>query len=258
MFDVIQNLIRKNIILYYFFRKIVNSPIFLNFYRPELQILGKLKEKIVFLDVGSNDGIFVNLIISKFKEKINKLYIIEPINYLNKNLKTKYKKFDNIKIFKCLVSNKKSYQKIAIPYFKFLNFEFQLSGYSSNKISSVKFDLKQYFNESLINKKIFFKHELIKTELVDSLKIKPDFIKIIMAGCQYEILKGSEKTIKENKPIIYLNQRSDKVENYLSKFGYEKYIYNIKLQKLKKLKKFSTNHHIVFFICKNSKKKLII
>jgi len=51
MFDVIQNLIRKNIILYYFFRKIVNSPIFLNFYRPELQILGKLKEKIVFLDV---------------------------------------------------------------------------------------------------------------------------------------------------------------------------------------------------------------
>jgi len=79
-----------------------------------------------------------------------------------------------------------------------------------------------------------------------------------MAGCQYEILKGSEKTIKENKPIIYLNQRSDKVENYLSKFGYEKYIYNIKLQKLKKLKKFSTNHHIVFFICKNSKKKLII
>ena len=80
------------------------------------------------------------------------------------------------------------------------------------------FDLKQYFSTNIINNRIKFKYETININLIDSLNVKVDFIKIIMAGCQYDILKGSEKTIKKNKPIIYLNQRSNKVEKFFKKF----------------------------------------
>lgn len=258
MLELIQNLIRKNVLLYYLFRKIINFNLFINFYRPELKILSKIKCQISFIDIGSNDGIFVNFIISKFKNKIKKIYIIEPINNLNKKLKSEFRDFKYVKIFKCLVSNNQKKEKIFIPYFKIFNFVFYLSGYASNKISSVKFDLKQYFNNKLINEKILFKREKINTLKIDDLKINANFIKIIMAGCQYNILKGSEKTIKKNKPIIYLNQRSNKVEEYLSKFGYRKFIYDHNKKKLFKLKKFSKKYHIVFFLSNLTIKKLFI
>jgi FkbM family methyltransferase len=258
MLELIQNLIRKNVLLYYLFRKIINFHLFVKFYRPELKILSKIKCQINFIDIGSNDGIFVNLIISKFKSKIKKIYIIEPINNLNQNLKLKFRGFRYVNIFKCLVSNNRKKQKIFIPYFKIFKYVFYLSGYASNRISAVKFDLNQYFSKKLINEKIFFKHEVINTRKIDDLKINANFIKIIMAGCQYNILKGSEKTIKKNKPIIYLNQRTDKVEKYLSRFGYKKFIYDHSKKKLFKLKKFSKNHHVVFFLSNSTIKKLFI
>ena len=258
MLELIQNLIRKNIIIYYFLRKVINSRFFINFYRPELKILSKAKYRIKFVDIGSNDGIFVNFIISKFSEKINKIYIIEPIYHLNTKLKLKFRKHKDIKIVKCLLSDKKKKEKIFIIYFKIFKIIFTLSGYASNKISSVKFDLKQYFSEKFIKERILFKYENIQTKKLDDLLINPNFIKIIMAGCQYDILKGSEKTIKKNNPIIYLNQRSDKVEKYLSKFGYDKYIYDTTLQKILKLKKFSKKHHVVFFISKITLNRLFV
>lgn len=258
MFNTIQNLIRKNLFLYYFFRRFINSKIFLKFYRPELLVLKKIQKKIIFLDVGSNDGIFVKYILSKNNKIIRKIYVIEPIRFLFQKLKKKYNKKKYIKIFNLLVSNHRDTQKVVIPYFKFLNNNLILSGYASNNLNAVKFDLKQYFNKSQINKKINYFTEKIETKKIDDLKINANFIKIIMAGCQYEILKGAEKTIKKNFPIIYLNQRSKKVENYLIKFNYNKYFYDFTYNKLIKLKKYSKEHHVVFFISKSKDYKLFI
>ena len=258
MFEFTQNLIRKNIFLYYFFGKIINSTLFLTLYRPELKIINRSKKKLSFLDIGSNDGIFVNLILLKFDNKYKKIYVIEPITYLYKNLKSVFKSNRKIKLFKLLASNTIRKEKIIIPYIKFFNLKFYLHGYASNNISAVLFDLKQYFSTNVINNRIKFKYETINTNLIDSLNVKVDFIKIIMAGCQYDILKGSEKTIKKNKPVIYLNQRSNKVEKFLKNFGYNKYIFQLETNTLVKVKAFSKEHHVVFFMTNKTYSELFI
>ena len=69
-------------------------------------------------------------------------------------------------------------------------------------------------------------------------KIKPHFIKIDVEGYDYFVLKGMLKTIKKFKPIFLIEYNKENFShiNKLLK-NYEKYIYDIELDDLVKLRK---------------------
>ena len=91
-----------------------------------------------------------------------------------------------------------------------------------------------------VRSEIKFKKKIIDIRKFDSLdlKIKPHFIKIDVEGFDFYVLKGLSKTIKKHKPILlieYNKENFKQINNFLK--NYEKYIYDIKLDKLIKLKK---------------------
>lgn len=55
----------------------------------------------------------------------------------------------------------------------------------------------------------------IEVRTLDSFHLSPDFIKIDCEGYEYFVLKGAEKTIRVNKPVIIVEQKPGKA----SKFG---------------------------------------
>ena len=87
---------------------------------------------------------------------------------------------------------------------------------------------------------IKFKKKKISIKKFDNLnlKIKPHFIKIDVEGFDFLVLRGLSKTIKKYKPIFLIEYNK---ENFLqiNKFlkNYKKFIYDIELDKLIKLKK---------------------
>ena len=91
----------------------------------------------------------------------------------------------------------------------------------------------------LINK-IYFKSKKIEIFKFDNLKlnIKPHFIKIDVEGFDHFVIEGLKKTINKHKPVILIEYN---VENFnkVSKMlkNYDKYIYDIKIDKLVKIKK---------------------
>ena len=117
--------------------------------------------------------------------------------------------------------------------------------------------------------KFYLKKKKIKCRTFDSLKlnIKPHFIKIDTEGFDEFVLGGLKKTIEKFNPIFLIEYNKDyffrikkKLNNYVA------YIYDINLNRMKKLNKKLINLHVartnknnflsirnVYFIPKNYK-----
>jgi hypothetical protein len=117
--------------------------------------------------------------------------------------------------------------------------------------------------------KFSFKKKKVKCRTFDSLKlnIKPHFIKIDTEGFDEFVLSGLKKTIKKFKPIFLIEYNKDSYFRIKKKLNnYVAYIYDINLNKMKKLNKKLIKHHVartnknnflsirnVYFIHKNYK-----
>lgn len=71
----------------------------------------------------------------------------------------------------------------------------------------------------------------VEIKLLDSFNLSPDFIKIDTEGFEYFILQGGEKTVREHKPVIIVEQKPGKGKTFglkdtqavdlLKSWGYE-------------------------------------
>ena len=134
------------------------------------------------IDIGCNRGLY-SYALSKQKN-IDNIYSFEPNKFILSDLYD-YKS-QNIKIYNFALSNKNQIQNLIIPYFK----SFELDGFATlNK--------KIYYNKKF--KK--FKKIKIKTKKLDDFNFKNiSFIKIDVEGHEINLLNGSKKTFKLNKP----------------------------------------------------------
>ena len=154
------------------------------------------KKKIVYVDIGTNEGSFLEYL---FKFCIfKKVFCYEPILRLSNELKKKYSS-KNIKIFNVALSNKKSLKKF---------FEYKISSQSSlykqNDIFKSLKDLKK------ISK---VKTEIFDNEFNNNQKI--DFCKIDVQGEEINVLKGMKKNLKK-KNIRLLKIEITFIERYVS------------------------------------------
>ncbi len=153
------------------------------------------KKKIVYVDIGTNEGSFLEFLLKfcNFKQII----CYEPILRLSNELRQKYTN-QNIKIFNLALSNKKSLKKF---------YEYKISSQSSlyrqNDIFKSLKDLKK------ISK--------IKTNSFDnefSKGKKIDFCKIDVQGEEINVLKGMSKNLKK-KRVKLLKIEITFIERYI-------------------------------------------
>ena len=187
----------------------------------------------VIIDIGANLGISsMGFRQMGFK---NKIYIFEPNTFIFNTYLIKLKKKNKniyLKNFALGDINKKKH--FYIPFYKNKAIHYFAS-----------FD-KEYINNSIkmtfpkVASKIKFKKKKIKIQKFDSLKfnIKPHFVKIDVEGYDYFVLKGMLKTIKKYKPIFLIEYNEENF-SHIDKLlkNYEKYIYDIELDNLIKLRK---------------------
>jgi FkbM family methyltransferase len=161
---------------------------FFSYFKQNKKI--KYKNKIC-LDVGAslgNHAIF-------FSKIFKKVITFEP----------------NPKVFTLLKYNTSFYKNI-----KNLNFGL----FDKNKLLNLKI---YTYNSggSTLKYNIYNNNNTVKVKVktLDSLNIKEriGLIKIDTENSEFEVLKGSQKTIKKNKPIILFEQQSSQIKNFTSK-----------------------------------------
>ena len=154
------------------------------------------KKKIVYVDIGTNEGSFLEYLFKFCFFK--KVFCYEPILRLSNELKQKYSS-KNIKIFNLALSNKKSVKKF---------FEYKISSQSSlYKQNDVFKSLKDLKKISKV------KTEIFDNEFNNNQKI--DFCKIDVQGEEINVLKGMKKNLKK-KNIRLLKIEITFIERYVS------------------------------------------
>ena len=99
-------------------------------------------------------------------------------------------------------------------------------------LKKLKLDFKFLKNVSIIEEKIYLRK-------IKKIKIKIDLIKIDVNGHELSVVKGLSKTIKKDKPALIIETGDDIkiIDNYLKKYGFQKYLFSNKYNKFCKIKK---------------------
>ena len=174
-----------------------------------------MKDDFQFIDIGVFKGSKIDCItnINPYARIIG----VEAFKDYYDNLKIKYKKNENIRLFNYAISDQNNISRF---YF------------NNHKIDKEAFSLKK-------NNKL---NKIQKTKcrtLIKILKNKSaSIIKIDTEGSEYDILKSSKKILSNNKPAIFI-ETTDKtfkdIINFFQKYNYFAYVYekNIFKKKLK-------------------------
>ena len=178
------------------------------FYDPFLSYgLDILPKKFNFIDVGCSRGFFT-LFLLAINNPGSKGICIDPFNYALDDLSEvlKLNKFENTKIIHGVVSDKVN-DKIFVH-----------NTDTPSEASIIK-------KESHLNKNGFFCKSYTIDQIIYSMNIvkSVEFIKIDAEGAELEILKGSMRTLKDMKPILYLEITKDEkdIRELLFKHDYE-------------------------------------
>tara|TARA_B100001250_G_C19810206_1_gene795361 strand:- start:1836 stop:2630 length:795 start_codon:yes stop_codon:yes gene_type:complete len=189
----------------------------------EISFLEKSKyifNKTAVIDIGANSGDW-SMTLSDLVTNNGKVIAYEPHPYFYRATRKaiKYSLKKNIRLYKLAVGSIKNKSKLII---------------NENNV-----DLKYRSRiDNSINKNKANDYVYIETVRLDEhnkdIDYKISIIKIDVEGYEYEVIKGSERIIKENSPIIIFEINEDKKgrENYeniqkiLYKYDYKIYYVN--------------------------------
>ncbi len=154
--------------LSYLFSSVCNEKKFLK------KIFGK--KKIFYIDIGTNEGNFLEYLSSQFQFK--KIICFEPIKELANNLKNK---FPEVEVNSSALSNKKTKKKF---------FQYKISSQSSIYKQNDTF-------KSLKELKKIYKIDTISFDQKFNKNKKIDFCKIDVQGEEMNVLKGMKLNLKK-------------------------------------------------------------
>ena len=191
-------------IISYVFSNTVNEKKFLKSYFKN--------KKIIVIDIGSNYGNFIDLVINNLN--IKKIYAFEPSTVCFNYLKENYS-MNNIKIINIALSNLKKRKKF---------FESEILSQSS------LYNRKNIFIGKIKNKSIYY----VQTNTLDSFYKKNksdeiyDLVKIDAEGEDFKIINGMKFLLKNFKvkllKIEIENYKKNSLKNiilFMGKFNYK-------------------------------------
>lgn len=239
----------------YFFKNIFFSQKYLlkkrleravnNNYEEELKIIDKFKNySKSAIDIGVYRGVYSYKLSKNFKHVYS--FEANPIlfKYLNNYLS---KIIPNITLYNFALSNRNSNTILKIPL--------RSKSFFKNNIEEI-YQLGAASIHDKNNIKKFHKIKVYAKKL-DSINIKKKigFIKIDVEGHEKNVIEGSKKLIKRDKPVLLveIEERHTKkpIENtinYINSLGYECYYFNKKKIVKKKLGKKILNINNFIFL----------
>ncbi len=135
------------------------------------QVVRRFKDQEVFLDCGAHKGFVVDKFLKQVNRKYNKIHCFEPDNKNLKILLKDFAKIQNISFHDFALGNKNDLVRFQGG--------FDYASRPDNR-SKAKVAIKK----------------------LDTLHLKPTFIKMHLEGSELAALKGAMKTIKESRPIL--------------------------------------------------------
>ena len=227
----LERIVRSHPLLYFIVRYFIRHT---NIFEEDANGVAflNLDKKVNIIDVGASDGIA-----SKFfdrKLKINKIICFEP----NKSYVRILKKLNikNLTVNAYGIGQFNKYYKIFFPRYKFFSKNLDLITYTyynkKDLLNRINLDFRFKKNISIVKSKIYLKK-------IKKMRTKINLIKIDVNGHELPVLKGLSKIIKRDKPALIIETGEDikTIEQYLKKYGFEKYLFLNKYNKFMKIKK---------------------
>ena len=221
-----------------------------NNYEEELKIIDKLQDKSKYaIDVGVYRGVYSYKLSQHFKHVYS--FEANPIlfKYLNNFLN---KIIPNMTLYNFALSNKNNTANLKIPL--------RSKSFFKNNIEEI-YQLGAASIHDNNNIKKFHEVKVVTKKLDDmNIKDKIGFIKIDVEGHEKNVIMGSKKLIKKNKPILlveieerHTNNPIDSTIKFINSLGYNCYYFNNKQIKKKKLgKKIINKNNFIFLPKKNN------
>ena len=172
----------------------------------EKDILEKLKNCVfnkidtqnsICLDIGANIGNHTLY----FAQFFNQVYSFEPHPEIFELLKFNARKSNNVKTFQFGLSNKNDEMIITTE---------QDTSYGSSSLQN-KIDLKSRKDEDTFNVQVKKLDDIFNNINKEN---NISFVKLDVENHELHVLQGSEKTLKENSPIICFEQHENHFEYY--------------------------------------------
>lgn len=182
--------------------------------RDFFKFLDLIKEDGALLDIGANLGIMTVHLSKKFPKRSIHAFEPEPNNVEILNRVIRKYRLNNVKVYPIALGEKKGTLEMVLPK----NGKVRMQGLSH----VVHQDIKEW------NKGEKFS---VRSEMLDELElVKVAAIKIDVENFEYYVLKGAEKLLRRDHPIIYAelwnNENRDKTMSLLKELEYSVYFVN--------------------------------
>tara|TARA_B100000787_G_scaffold138640_1_gene107528 strand:+ start:159 stop:914 length:756 start_codon:yes stop_codon:yes gene_type:complete len=195
------------------------------------------------IDVGVYRGVY-SYEMSKYSKLV---HAFEPNPILFNNIENHLKKIiKNIKFYNNALSNKDELISLRVPIRNKNNDKKNYEEYFQMGKASIH--TKNNMNE--------FESFDIKSKQLDSFNFanKISFIKIDVEGHETEVIKGSERTIKNNKPVLlveieeqYTQTKVEDTLNYINSLGYKSFYFkDNRLNSTNKLNNLNSFNNFIF------------
>lgn len=175
--------------------------------------------KKLFVDVGVNRGMSID---SEFLFTSNIEVIgLEPNAVLYDKLLNVFKNNNKVKFINAGLGETEGEFNFYIPFYRGWMFD--------GLASLIKESPGEWLKDNLINydeSKLVLKETKIKIVALDSLKLKPYFVKLDIQGYELSALKGADATLKEHEPVLLIESPDTEIISLLSGYGYTPFSFN--------------------------------
>lgn len=173
----------------------------------------------LFLDVGANKGQSIESI--RLFKPDNPIIAFEPNPKLVRQMRRRYASASNCKINLFGLGEAPGSFKLFIPKYRRAEYD--------ARASLDKEEVTRVLNENWVYafdpKNANVEEYQCEIRTLDSLNLKPFFIKLDVEGAEYSVLKGGVETIKENLPILLIESLNPEgpIMNLLGALSYQAY-----------------------------------
>jgi len=175
-------------------------------------------EEAVFLDVGANRGQSTDAILMKAKN--SRVQLFEPNPLLGDKLARQYGSNKRTTINRFGLGDESAEKVLYIPFYKRWMFD-GLASFDQVEARDWLRDRIFFYKESNLSLREF----KCKINRLDEMNVDPFFIKIDVQGYELQVIMGGEQKIRACEPVLLVESPSDKIIDYLKRFGYQFYAF---------------------------------
>ena len=204
---------------YYYGRKLTRQP-----HEPEFRALRFVPDSLpgCYLDVGANHGQSVESIKLFQKKAIIHCYEANPL--LAEKLQRRYAGRSDIRVMAYGLADQKQSRPLYVPVYK----KFVYDGLASFDRDHASHWLSPETLYGFSLDHLQLKETFCTTERLDDLGMDPIFIKIVVQGFQYQVIRGGIETIRQFEPILMIQafQGQPALIQLLEGLGYQQYLFD--------------------------------